>query len=224
MTANLMRIWFLFPGLIKKLLEAATEGARDLHNKRRFKKSIIDEGCCIDGESTLAGETHILESCTISKSKISEYSYVGKNCLIQNAVIGKFCSIASDVLIGLGTHPLDQFSTSPVFYRKRNTFGIGLVDRDLEFDEYKDIEIGQDVWIGTRSIVLDGVKVGHGAVIAAHAVVTKDVPPYAIVGGVPAKVIKYRFEEARIRELLAMEWWNWELSEIKEKLLVVPDR
>ena len=211
-------MFFLPIGLMRKLIELAGEGARDIHNKKRFAGSIVDSGCRIDKESSLAANTHILENCEVSRSRINEYSYVGKNSIIQNAEIGKFCSIAREVFIGLGTHPIDEFSTSTLFYRRKNTFGIELMDRDLEFEEYRKTEIGNDVWIGARAMILDGVKIGHGAIIAAHAVVTKDVPPYAIVGGVPARIIKYRFGEDRIRKLLALSWWNWDLAEIKERM------
>ena len=100
-----------------------------------------------------------------------------------------------------------MFSTSPLFYRKANTFNISIVE-DKEFDEYQEIIVGNDVWIGTRSIILDGVKIGNGAVIAAGSVVTKDVEPYMIVAGVPAKPIRKRATEDKIREYQNSKWWN----------------
>jgi acetyltransferase-like isoleucine patch superfamily enzyme len=137
--------------------------------------------------------------------------------LIQNANIGKFCSIANNVLIGLGNHPLNFFSTSPLFYKKINPLKIILVSNELYFDEYKPIHIGNDVWIGTNAIILDGVNIGNGAVIASNSVVTKNVEPYSIVGGVPAKLIKYRFTEDKISELMKERWWELSLCEIKKK-------
>ena len=140
---------------------------------------------------------------------------MGKNCLVQNTSIGKFCSIANDVLIGLGNHPLDLLSTSPLFYRRNNPLKISFLTKEFEIIEYKPISIANDVWIGTRSIIMDGVSIGNGAVIAANSVVTKDVPPFAIVGGIPAKIIKYRFPENKIEEMLAQKWWIWDLDKIK---------
>lgn len=216
---KLKRIVLLPSGLLKKMLEFANEGARDIENKWRFKGTIIDKGCCIDSKSSVDKNVHLPENCVINNSVIHSYTYLGKNCLVQNTTIGKFCSIANDVLIGLGNHPIDLFSTSPLFYRKKNTLNINLVHQDLEFKEYKPIEIGHDVWIGARALIMDGVIIGIGAIIAANSVVTKDVPPYAIVGGTPAKIIRYRFDEAKITTLLNSNWWDMDLLEIKKKLI-----
>ena len=213
----------LFPfGLVCALIELAKVGSRDLYNRIRFRGSAVALGCCVGEDSFLSEHTHILGNTVIYHSKIGNYSYAGRNCIIQNAEIGKFCSLANDVVVGLGTHPVTLFSTSPLFYRRNNRFGIALVGENLSFDEYKKIKTGNDVWIGARALILDGVTVGHGAIIAANAVVTKDVSPYAIVGGVPARIIKYRFAENKIKELLDSEWWDWSLEEIKEKMLLPP--
>lgn len=207
---------FLFPfGFMKKVLEIANEGARDIENKIRFKNSIIDKGCCIDPKSIIHPNVHLLENSIVNNSEINSYTYLGKNCLVQNTSIGKFCSIANDVLIGLGNHPLDLLSTSPLFYRRNNPLKISFLTKEFEIIEYKPISIANDVWIGTRSIIMDGVSIGNGAVIAANSVVTKDVPPFAIVGGIPAKIIKYRFPENKIEEMLAQKWWIWDLDKIK---------
>ncbi len=209
----------LFPfGFIIKVLEIANTGSRDIENKIRFKKTIVDKGCCIDQKSIIHPNVHLLENCIINNSEINSYSYLGKNCLVQNTSIGKFCSIANKVTIGLGKHPLTNFSTATLFYRKNNTLKINLIDKESDFAEYENIRIGHDVWIGYRATILDGVTIGHGAVIASNAVVYKDVPPYAIVGGVPAKIIKYRFEEKKIKQLLHSKWWDMDLVEIKENM------
>lgn len=215
----LKRIFLIPIGLFLKLMELAVDGSRDIYNKFRFKNVIIDSNCCIDSQTIIKPYAHILSSSIINKSTINSYSYIGRNCLVQNAIIGRFCSIANDVCIGLGTHPTDLFSTSTLFYRRINTFNIQLIKEDLLFDEYKTIEIGNDVWIGCRAIILDGVSIGNGAIVAANSVVTKDVPPYAIVGGSPAKVIKYRLPSEKMEEYSRLEWWNWDLNEIKNKLL-----
>ncbi len=211
------RILFYPLGLIKVIYRLGLNGSRDILNNIRFNNVKINSNVCIDDQSKLAAHVNILKNCVINNSFINSYTYVGKNSIIQNASIGKFCSIGSEVCIGLGGHPISNFSTSPIFYRQNNILEIKLVNEDLEFKEYEPIEIGHDVWIGTRAIILDGVIIGTGAIIAANAVVTKDVPPYAIVGGSPANLIRYRFDESKIQSLLNSEWWELDLIEIIKK-------
>ena len=213
---KIIRILFLPFGFIKKAVELANEGARDIENKIRFKKVIIDKGCSFDSKSVIHPNVHLLENCIINNSEIHSYTYLGKNCLVQNTIVGKFCSIANDVLIGLGSHPLDLLSTSPLFYRVNNPLQISLIKEDLDLVEYKPIHIGHDVWIGTRAIIMDGVSIGNGAVIAANSVVTRDIPPYAVVAGVPAKIIKYRFPQDKIETLTINNWWTKDLMDILE--------
>jgi acetyltransferase-like isoleucine patch superfamily enzyme len=213
----LIRILLLPLGLIVKCWSLAKEGARDIHNTIRFNRATIDAGCCINEESTIASNTHLFGGCIINNCKIESYTYIGKKCIIQNTTIGSFCSIANDVLIGLGKHPLENLSTSPLFYRVNNPLNIKLIDTNSSFEEYQPVKIGNDVWVGARAIILDGIAIGHGAVIAANSVVTKDVPPYAIVGGVPAKVIKYRFSNQKIKQLLESNWWQQPITSIKKQ-------
>ncbi len=210
----LIRIFFLPAGLLKYLFDAAVDGSRDIANSIRYKGAIVDRGCCINERSRLADNSRIQQNTYFLNSSIGQYSYVGRNSLIQNAEIGAFCSIANDVCIGLGAHPISNFSTSPVFYRRDNPLKVRLIDRTSDFVEYHPIAIANDVWIGARAIIMDGVKVGNGAVIAANSVVTKDVPDYAIVGGVPARILKFRFSEEKINSLLDSHWWSWPIDEI----------
>lgn len=150
----------------------------------------------------------VYANSTIIMSILDDYSYIGGNSIIQYAKIGKFCSIGPEVRIGLGKHPIHLKSTHPGFYVTDSSYyGITPEYHNPE-PEYEKITIGNDVWIGCRAMILDGVTIGDGAIIAAGAVVTKDVPPYAIVGGVPARIIKYRFKPEKIRELLESEWWS----------------
>lgn len=136
-------------------------------------------------------------------------SYIGGYCSI-NAVIGKFCCIAPRVVTTRGNHPSKKWvSIHPAFFSTEKQCGISFTDKNL-FQE-KDIEcvrIGNDVWIGDSVILVGSVKINDGAIVASGSVVTNDVPPYAIVAGVPAKIIKYRFEESDIKYLLNLEWWN----------------
>lgn len=215
MKSIIFRVVLIPLGLFYKFLWLIKEGTRDIHNYFRFKSAKIDMGTCIDKLSVVEPNVHILSNGTINNSKVSSYSYIGKNCIVQNTNIGKFCSIANDVIIGLGKHPLNLISTSTLFYKRQNTLNIELIEKDIEFSEYEQINIMNDVWIGARALIMDGVTIGNGAVIASNCVVTHNVPDYAIVAGVPAKIIKYRFSEEKIKQLLIEKWWDKNIEEIK---------
>lgn len=149
-------------------------------------------------------------------------SYIGNECNLPNTKIGKYCSIGNRVKLIGGAHPVDtNISTHPAFYAKKNVVGITYVEHD-SFEEHKTVEdnyllvISNDVWIGSDVRFLEGVSVGNGAVIAAGAMVTKNVPDYAVVGGVPAKIIKYRFDKELIDLLLSLKWWDMDESSLSE--------
>lgn len=147
--------------------------------------------------------------------QIDNYSYIASNSSITNAKIGKFCSIGPNFCCGLGIHPTDGISTSPMFYSTAKQNGITLVSKN-KIIESKTTLIGNDVFIGANVTVLDGVTIGDGAIIGAGAVVIKDIPPYAIAVGVPAKVVKYRFEKVQIEKLMQIEWWNFEEDKLQD--------
>lgn len=147
-------------------------------------------------------------------SSLGRYSYVGYDCSVVKCKIGSFCSIAEGVGIGGSQHPLDWVSTSPVFYKVSG--GTGKHFGSFDAPVVKNTIIGNDVWIGSKAIIMQGVTIGDGAVIGACAVVTKDVPPYAIVGGVPAKIIRYRFDDKIVVDLLETQWWNLKDEELKK--------
>lgn len=140
------------------------------------------------------------------KATVGRCTYFGNNCDCQNpdSVIGNFCSIANNVIIGPGEHPLNYATTSPFLYHE----WIGYKKGGKNEIMITPVNIGNDVWIGANVFIRGGVTIGDGAVIGAGAVVTKDIPPYAIVVGVPAKIIKYRFNEETIQKLLKLKWWN----------------
>lgn len=146
-------------------------------------------------------------------SSMKKYSYCGYNCLFVNVEVGAFCSISDNVVIGGGNHPLNWVSTSPAFYKGRDSISKRLAALEYDSSDAHTI-IGNDVWIGNGVLIKSGVTIGDGAVIGMGSVVTKDVEPYTIVGGSPAKVIRKRFDEDTIQKLLSTKWWEWEDDKI----------
>ena len=171
----------------------------------------------IDDVSIISKKAKIHRGAKIFNSKIDCYSYITKGSSSVYAEIGKFCSIGHGSSIGLGHHTSDKLSTSPIFTEKINGTGHSWTNSTLEYP-FKKVIIGNDVWIGSRVMVMGGVKIGDGAVIAAGSIVTKDVPPYAIVAGVPARLIKFRFEMDIINKLLEIKWWDIQQDELKKNI------
>lgn len=158
----------------------------------------------------------IYRKAKVKLSTIGAYSYIGNDTDVECADIGKFCSIADHCRIGMGGHKLDMLSTSPIFTEAINGTKTQWVDKDVHAVEDKRAVLGNDVWVGSHVLINGGVTVGNGAVIGAGAVVVKDIPPYAVVGGVPAKVIRYRFSEDVIAKLEELQWWNMSEDKLKE--------
>lgn len=182
-------------------------------NSRLGDHVTIDEDCALF-DSTMQAHSLLSQHSTITDIDLGSYSYVAEQSVVSYATIGRFCSIGPGFLCGYGSHPLDFVSTSPVFYSTRKQCGVSFAEQD-EFQEFRRTSIGNDVWIGARVFVRSGVTIGHGAVLAAGAVVVDDVPDYAVVGGVPAKIIRYRFSECVIKELLEIAWWDWSEPELR---------
>ncbi|HLO92075.1 MAG: CatB-related O-acetyltransferase [Chloroflexota bacterium] len=152
----------------------------------------------------------ILANCVLG-----DYVYIQDGSVITNLTTGNFCSIGPRVRIGPGMHPVDYISTFPAFYSTKKQCQVTFADTDT-YSESGKVEIGNDVWIGASAMIMDNIKIGDGAVIAAGAVVTKNVDPYTIVGGVPASPIKKRFSEEEIKKLLEFKWWEKDPGWLKE--------
>ena len=173
-----------------------------------FFNSRISFFALVSSTNSMGKYVAVYRGAKIKKTEIGNYSYISAHTVVENASIGKFCSIADHCRIGLANHTLHHLSTSPVFTLAKNAAKTQWIKESIDVVSSKKVIIGNDVWIGSHAIVLGGVKIGDGAVIGAGAVVTKDVPPYAVVGGVPAKVLKYRFSQNVIDRLLSIKWWN----------------
>ena len=187
------------------------------HNVRTYRNVLIRETKI--GDNSLVGDDSFVTGCEIGEnviverrnmlfnSKIASRTTLGWNNTIRNAEIGKYCSIAWNCTIGGAEHPLHRLTTS--FFPFDRGYGI-VNDNGSEFhDAYqKPISIGNDVWIAAGVQVLRGVSVGDGAVLGCGGVVTRDVPPYEIWAGVPARKIGQRFSDEIIEELMKIRWWN----------------
>jgi phosphonate metabolism protein (transferase hexapeptide repeat family) len=161
-------------------------------------------------DAELGEWTDIGPNCSIVESTLGDYTYCAGDVSIIYATVGRFCSIASHVRVNPGNHPMERVTQHHMTYRRR-MFGFADTDDDTFFQWRRDhhVTIGHDVWIGHAAVIMPGVTIGTGAVIGSQAVVTKDVPPYTIVGGVPAKVIRERFPRNVAAQLEAIAWWDW---------------
>ena len=169
--------------------------------------------------STLSDYCNLAHHCSLINSSIGKRTSVGRYTKIRDSKIGAYCSISWDVTIGAVSHPMDRISMHAFTYRKQ----FKIVDEDIFFPQ-KLTTIGNDVWIGCGAIILSGVNIGDGAVIGAGAIVTKDVEPYTIVAGVPAKAIRKRFDDNIIEKLLVLKWWDFEDEVLKNNIEIFENK
>lgn len=205
---------------MRKLLKRVKQAA---HRYKVRKACSFENNVIIDSFDYFEGMNRLTTDVTFLTSSIGYASYIGNRSFIKNTKIGRYTCIATDVMTVAGRHPTSKFvSIHPAFYSTRKQSGFTYVSKD-KFSDFNYIDennkftvmIGNDVWIGSGVKIMEGVTIGDGAVVAAGAIVTKDVPPYAIVCGVPAKIIKYRFDEETIKKLLELKWWEKDQEWIK---------
>lgn len=188
------------------------------------ERDIILSPDCHVTNTLFDGKNRIGKNTFLAASFIGRGTYIGSCCHFSHISVGRYCSFGNNIRIIVGSHPsTDWVSTHPAFFSTAKQAGFTYVTEDLyEEKKYIDEEkkyyviIGNDVWIGDGASIVAGIRIGDGAIIGANALVTKDVEPYTIVGGVPAKPIRKRFEQHEIDFLLAFKWWDKDEHWIEE--------
>ena len=169
---------------------------------------------CVLQEAVVDKTAAICSGVRFYRGKIGKYSYIGNNSFVSDTDIGNFTSISTDCYIGGTSHPTDWVSTSPVFHKWENIMKKNFARN--EFEIFKRTTIGNDVWIGNRVMIKAGVKIGDGAVVGMGSIVTKDIGPYEIWAGNPARLIRKRFDDETIDALEKMKWWEWDDNKIEK--------
>ena len=198
----------LLPDSVKQVLNRARLRARG-------RSLTFGRGARIDSFADLEHGVWIDAGASVYGTRVGRWSYIGERSLAVYSDIGSFCSVAAHAVIGGGNHPTDRVGTSRLLYSSmRNPWGP--VEGSVGWrEELPKTFVGNDVWIGYCAVILPGVTVGDGAVVAAGAVVTRDVEPYSIVAGVPARHLRMRFPAEDVAWLRAARWWEWPDARIR---------
>ena len=215
--------------MVRNVLKAVKDVVRE-NFKRNFRSVIstirhpnceFDPGASASKDSFFAGGNIVRWNSFVVGCSFGRYSFCGRNCSLFYSDIGAYTSIAANVRIGLAAHPLDRnVALHTCFHHAWEQVPFSV--KDSSCVAFKRTQIGSDVWIGDSVIIPGGVKIGHGAVIGAGSVITKDVPPYAIVVGAN-RILRYRFDEETRKRLLEIAWWDWDNQTIEGFLPFIND-
>jgi virginiamycin A acetyltransferase len=189
------------------------DNARLWRLRRRGNTMRMFAGVDIDAATVLEAPVRVGPYTRVTESQIGSYTYFGNGCTLLGVNVGRFCSGAWGVTLGASGHHLDCATT--------HTFPWLPVDGGFVAEpgmSVSPLHVGHDVWLGCNAVVLSGLTVGHGAAVAAGAIVVHDVPDYAVVAGVPARVVRLRFDESLVERLLTVGWWNWPITVLRENL------
>ena len=219
----------LVRSLVRVVVALVPSGIRRMVVKERLRRRhrLVTVGWDFDYQ--IRDDVTFGEACKlggpvlITDATIGDFTYIEPGCRVSSVAIGKYCSIGPYAIVGAAQHPIATFASShPRFYMAAPHFRYDLVE-DERHESWMKARVGHDVWVGAGATVLGGVQVGDGAIVGAGAVVTKDVPPYAVVGGVPAKVLRYRFAPDVIDALLEIAWWDRDEQWLRDNLDAMTD-
>jgi len=188
-----------------------------LKNYLRLVAAKLRNPHCFVGSPLLGEKVTLGRGCSISRGaqvlngvRLGDFSYVNCGAIVASGELGRFCSVGPYTIIGMPNHPVNFLSTSPRLYGPQNVLGV-----PSDWNDFSDPpQIGSDVWIGAHAFIRQGLRIGHGAIVGAASVVTHDVPPYAIVVGSPARVLRFRFEPDIVAEILESRWWERSTREL----------